>query len=222
MHTHPAPHWISSSQVTPQSFHRCSLFWWQASSIPAKLHSVTNSQLHWGPQKKRISYRSAALEFHGHEPGHSSHSHPTRNHPVEFSSQFGHQQLPVQHIQVRAGTPLSSPRSGNFRAGTWQAVRFQFEKRERSNSLLHHARFFCIENTTSLATFPLHMEPSWPVCQSSREVLAPSQPSLPARLPAPAMPSFSLQEVHLIFLFFFLLSFPFCFFFVTHKHLKSD
>lgn len=199
--------WFPSSQVTPQSFHRCSLILMAGRQHSSKA-AVRDKQPTWlKPPEKNKQLQESSFEFHGREPGHSSHSHPTQSHFVEFSSQckwFGHQQLPVQHIQVTVGTPLSPPRSGNFRADTWQPLRFQFE-RERSNSLLHNTRVFCIENTTSLATFPLHMEPSRPVCQSSREVLSPSQHSLPARLPAPAMPCFSLQEVQLVS-FFTLLS----------------
>lgn len=51
----------------------------------AKMHSTTNN-LTGASRKKMNSYMSAAFEFCGLQPGHSSHSHPTLSYYEELSS----------------------------------------------------------------------------------------------------------------------------------------
>lgn len=125
---------------------------------------------------------------------------------MEFSSQckwFGHQQLPVEHIQVTVGTPLSPPRSGNFKLKPGWLPSVCSEETQRSNSLLHNTRVF------------LHREHhiSCNISSSHGALMTsvPEQQGSPQSLPAlstcqaaaPAMPCFSLQEVQLISFFFF-------------------
>lgn len=77
-------------------------------------------------------------------------------------------------LKVERSSPVSPPRHGTIRAETaaWQPVRFQFKEREWDHTPPFTLQVFCIQNFTSLATFPLHMVPSWP----STEV--PSLPTL--------------------------------------------
>lgn len=145
-------HWFPSSQVTPQSFHRCSLILMAGRQHSSKAALSNKQPTSLKPPEKKKQSQECSFECHGREPGHSSHSHPTRSHFVEFSSQckwFGHQQLPVQHIQVTVGTPLSPPRSGNFRADIWQLLRFQFEEREIKQPPAQHKVFLHREHHIS-------------------------------------------------------------------------
>lgn len=115
---------------------------------------------------------SAAFEFHGLQPGHSSHSHPTQSYFVEYSS----------HCKLKQGSGLesSSWQVSMFQAeGAPRCLHLDTESSEQKQTLGNQsgcslkrdqtppfgsARGFCIQNSASLAAFPHHVVPSWPMC----------------------------------------------------------
>lgn len=136
---------------------------------------------------------SAAFEFHGLQPGHSSHSHPTQSHFVEYSS----------HCKLNQGSGLES--------SSWQVNMFQAEgaplcphldteSSEQKQTLGNQSGFSLkseIKHPLQLckevfAYETLHLLQHFLIMWCLRDQCATSSHShhsLPARLSAPAIPA---------------------------------